>query len=128
MSKQAKTDPELQQWRKEHPKFPGVAECIRLSMEPRTRGAVREIIHQELVANADRNLADLITAYESGSDHTGRVVLMALEDARLPSSIAFLGEVLKCGNQVHSTYAERSLHAINTAEARAILWHSRQAQ
>jgi hypothetical protein len=118
-------DPEYRRWCRKYPRFPGVAECVRLIRAGKARRAWSDIIAFELAENAARCLPDLIEAFRA--DASGAVsffVLMALEDAKLPESVPFLGEVLREGNPSFVCYVERTLRAINTPESRSVLWQA----
>ena len=118
------SDPEVQRWQRKYPRFPGVAECVRLITARKAKGAWADIIAEELAKNAADCLPELITVYrESSSEEVRLYVLMALEVARLPESVPLLAEVLNAGDLRFVPYAERTLQRIDTREARAALWH-----
>jgi hypothetical protein len=48
--------------------------------------------------------------------------MMALEDAKIPETVTFLGEVLRDGDERLAPYAVRALRAIDTSDARKLLW------
>ena len=121
-------DPEHRRWGRKYPRFPGIAECVRLIRARKARGAWAEIIAYELAENASSCLPELIDAFRNDSKRDVRLyVMMALETARLPEAVPFLEEVLRAGDEVFASYAERALRGINTAEARAALWNATHA-
>jgi hypothetical protein len=84
---------------------------------------------QELAENATHCLSDLIETFRTESSEDVRLyVMMALETAKLPESVPFLGEVLRGGNPKFTPYAERALRDINTSEARTILWKASHSE
>ena|SRR5579871_2683244 len=120
-------DPECQRWGRKYPRFPGVAECVRLIRAGKARGTWADIIALELAEHAADCLPDLIETFRTDESENVRLyVLMALESAKLPESVPFLAAVLQDGNPRLAPYAERALRNINTSEARAILWKADQ--
>jgi hypothetical protein len=116
-------DPECQRWGRKYPRFPGVAECVRLIRARKAQGAWADIIVEELTDNASQCLSDLIEAFRADSNSDVRLYLMmALENARLRESVAFLAEVLADGDPRLTPFAERALRSIDTPEARTVLW------
>ena len=110
-------------WHRKYPCFPGVDECVRLIRAGKARGSWADIISYELAENADDCLPALIDTFRSDSSDKVRLyVMMALEIARLQESVPFLAEVLRGANPRFTPYAERTLHGINTREARTVLW------
>jgi hypothetical protein len=119
-------DPEYQRWGRKYSRFPGVAECARLIRDGRARGAWADVIAYELAENAAACLPELIEAFRSDpSDEVRLYVMMALELARVPESVAFLADVLRQGDVRWAPYAQRTLAAIDTRRSRAVLWNTR---
>jgi hypothetical protein len=82
-----------------------------------------DIIAHELTAHAQECLPELINAFCSDESESVRLmVVMAVAEARLPSAINFLAEVLRQRDPRFGPYAERGLMAIGTREARTALW------
>jgi hypothetical protein len=121
-------DPDQQRWGKQYPRFPGVAECVRLILAKKARGIWAENIVHELAENAEACLPELIAAYrDTSSDDVTKYVMMALDIARPPAAIPFLSEVLRDGNETDRYYARTALNGINTREARIALRNAEQA-
>jgi hypothetical protein len=118
-------DPEEQRWHRMYPRFPGVAECVRLIHHGKARGIWADIIAYELAENARKCLPELIDTFRAESSECVRLyVMMALDIARLPESVPFLAEVLREGNELYSPYAIRALEGIDTRESRTALWNA----
>ena len=116
-------DPEYQRWGRKYPRFPGVVECVRLIRTGKARGAWADIIAFELAANAASCLKELIETFHTDPSNDVRLyVMMALDIARVPESVAFLAEVLQDRNPKFTPYAERALQGIDTPEARSAHW------
>lgn len=116
-------DPEYRRWGREYPRgFPGIAECVRLIQDGKSRGAWADIIAWELAAHAEVCLTELTAAFNG--DKTGEVklyLLTALEDAAPVSAIPFLVNVMRDADSRLHLYAERTLLKINTRESRIAL-------
>lgn len=116
-------DPEDQRWYREHPRFPGVAECVRLIRNGNVRGYRSEIICRELAENAADCLPELIETFRTDPNFDVRLsIIMALEQARLPESTLFLSEVLQDSNSQLVQWARRALIGLNSRASRIILW------
>ena len=121
-------DPEVQRWERNYPRFPGVAECVRLIRAGKAKGTWADIIAHELAQKASLCLSELIDTFHTDSnEHVRLYVMMALEIAKLPESVPFLVEVLQGGDPIFTPYAERALRTINTKEARTVLWKVRHS-
>ena len=121
-------DPDLQAWGRKYRSFPRVDECIRLILAGKALGSWADIVVYELADNARDHLQELINAFRKhASDGAADYLLMALEIAALPESVDFYSDLLFEKNPRFVPYAERALQAINTREARAALFHARQA-
>jgi hypothetical protein len=118
-------DPEYQRWGRMYPRFPGVAECMRLIRTGKAKGAWADIIVHELAEHASVCLSELVATFHSDcSDEVRLYVMMALELAQPPEAVPFLVEVLRQGDARFAPYSERTLRAIDTAEARRFLWNT----
>jgi len=105
-----------------------VDECIRLILAGKALGSWADIVVYELADNARDHLQELINAFRKhASDGAADYLLMALEIAALPESVDFFSDLLFEKNPRFVPYADRALQAINTREARAALFHARQA-
>lgn len=118
-------DPEYQRWGQKYPRFPGVAECMRLIRAGKAKGAWADIILWELAEHAAVCLPELIETYRNEPRGDVRLyVMMALEIAQLSESVPFLVGVLHDNDPNLTPYAERALKGINTPEARTALWQA----
>lgn len=97
-------DPDYQRWGKRYPRFPGVAECVRLIRSKKAKGTWVDIIVHELAMNSASCLPELsasclpelIAAYREGaSDAVSLYVMMALDVTKVPAAVPFLEEVLR---------------------------------
>ena len=127
MSKPRHIDPEYDRWFQKYPTFPGVAKCVELLKRPNVRGAWRDIICWQLKEHAAQHLEELMSAIRADENAGIRLMLMgALEEAAVPESLPLWKEYLQSGNDEERQYAERALKAINTKEARRLLWEHEQ--
>ena len=118
-------DPEYRRWGRKYPKFPGVAECLRLLQTTNVRGTWRDIIAYELTTHAGECLSELVEVFQASDDEGVRLnILSAIAEARLPAAIPFLAVVTKSPHPSLVSYAVRGLKAIGTREARAALWEA----
>ena len=118
-------DPEYRRWGSKYPRFPGVAECVRLLQTRKLRGAWRDIVFFELVANAQDCLPELIAAFRSEDNECVRLmVLSAITEARLAEAIPFLADVVRERHPQFASYAEQGLTEMGTREARTALWEA----
>lgn len=120
-------DPEAQRWAREYPKFPGVAECVRLIVTGKARGTWLDIIVHEMAENAVETLDEMIAAFrehEHEYDGAAKFLMMALEIAAIPASLEFLAAVLDEGKSQFVPYARRALEAIDTRESRTALFRA----
>jgi hypothetical protein len=59
MDRRMDFDPNFRRWRRKYPRFPGVAECVRLLSSRNLRGAWVDIIANELTIHAAESLPEL---------------------------------------------------------------------
>jgi hypothetical protein len=122
-------DPEHRRWGRKYPKFPGVAECVRLLRSRKARGVWIDIIHYELTKNANLCLNDLVGAFQTETNEWVKlIVLFAICDARLSEAIPFLTEVARESHPEFAAYATKGLRSIGTVDARTALWFATHAQ
>ncbi len=127
MKKHRHIDPEYERWFQNYPKFPGVAKCVELLKQTNVTGAWVDIICWQLEEHAAENLGELTIALHAEESAAIRSILMqALEKAALPESLPLWAEFLQSPNIGEQQYAVRALQAINTKEARRLLWEARQ--
>ncbi len=116
-------DPEYRHWGKKYPRFPGVAECVRLIQEGKATGAWSDIIVYELAEHAAACLPELVVAYrEASNDRVQLYVMLALDTSYPPEAVPFLADVLREGIESHAALAKSALQGIDTREARTALW------
>jgi hypothetical protein len=121
-------DPEYRRWGRKFPRFPGVAECVRLLRSGNVRGAWVDIIVHELTVHAADCLKEMLEAFRSEENERVRLlVLMAIAEARVPAALSFLEDVARDQDPNFITYAVEGLSALGTSEARAALWRARHA-
>jgi hypothetical protein len=112
-------DPEYRRWGRKYPRFPGVAECVRLLQTRNVRGAWVDIIAYELSAHEETDLAELIEVFRTdASESTRRMALVAVAEARLPSAAPFLATVAREREPSLAPIAERGLSAIASVESK----------
>jgi hypothetical protein len=122
-------DPEYRRWGRKYPRFPGVAECVRLLRAGNVRGAWVDIIAHELASHAGDCLPELVAVFRSDESEWVRLmVLMAIAGARLPPAVPFLADVARERHPRFAPYAEQGLSAIGTSEARTALWGATHAE
>ena len=118
-------DPEERRWGQTYPRFPGVAECVRLIHSGKARGVWIDIIAWELTDHAKECFDELVRAFREEkplASTAAFVILEAIEVAKLPEAIPFWSEVLAEGHPEFGRYARRALKAINSRESRTVLW------
>ena len=122
-------DPEYRRWSRKYPRFPGVAECVRLLRQNNVRGAWVNIIAHELAVHAGESLPQLVAVFRSDEGEWVRLmVLMSIAEAKLPGAIPFLAEVARERHPRFAPYAHEGLSTIGTSEARAALWRVTHAE
>lgn len=123
MPKPRHIDPEYERWFQKYPKFPGVAKCVDLLKRGNVQGAWIDIICWQFEEHSAETLDELMSAIRADENAEIRLILMgALENAALPESLPLWEEFLQSTNGDEREYAARALQAINTKEARRLLW------
>jgi hypothetical protein len=111
--------PEYRKWKRRHPAFLGVAECVNLL---RQRNGLREIILWELYSNAQEHPKALIDAFQCEEDPFMRFSLLyTIADARLPKAFPVFVEHLKCQEKLLRDVSIEGLRYLGTAKARKVL-------
>jgi hypothetical protein len=119
-------DLEYRRFRQKYPRFPGVAECVRLIKARKARRAWADFIVLELAEHASACWQELLETFFNEPHGDVRLyIMMALEEASLPQTVPFLAEVLDDGDERLVPYAVRALKSINTPESRKELWNRR---
>jgi HEAT repeat protein len=116
-------DPEYSRWKRNYPRFPGVAKCVELLHRRNVQGATVDIICLELVEHAAAHAAELIAAVREEQDQRVRWILLSvLCDAKLPAALPVFVEELQSDDERSRTWAERGLRELDTPESRRALW------
>ena len=123
--KRVSDDPVYIEWKRRHPRFPGVAECVDLLRRRNVRGSLVDIVCGELQNNASSHGAELLAAFESESDLRVRGILLGIiGEAKLSESLPILVENLRAADESLQVCAERGLRLLNTPESRKALWEA----
>jgi hypothetical protein len=118
-------DPEYIRWKRQYPKFPGVARCVELLGRRNGQGALVGIIRSELQQNVVSHAAELIAAFQAEPDERVRRILLGiLCEARLPEALPVFAEQLRSEDESLRYWAEEGLRALNTPESRKALWEA----
>jgi hypothetical protein len=116
-------DPVFTRWKRQYPKFPGVAKCIELLGRRNVQGGLVDIICAELQKNAGARAAELIAAFRDENNvRVRRILLGVICEARLPDALPLFLEHLHSDDESLRSWAEQGLLALNTPEARQALW------
>lgn len=118
-------DPEYARWKRQHPKFPGVAKCVELLGRTNVRGSLVDILCSELQENAVHHAQELISAFRAERDARVRHILLGiLCEAKLPEAFPLFVEQLRSDDEHLRHWATEGLRDLNTAEARKALWEA----
>ena len=118
-------DPVYVRWKRQYPKFPGVATCVELLSRGNVWGYVVDIICNELKENAFTHADELIAAFRSQQDERVRVILlMVMCDAKLPEALQLFVEHLRSENESLRHWSEQGLRDLDTPESRKALWEA----
>jgi HEAT repeat protein len=121
-------DPACTQWKRRHPRYPGVKKCVELLRRRNTRGSLVDIICGELRADAASHAAELIAAFEAESDERLRHILLGvIVEAKLLEALPVYVKNLKSSDEGLREWAEEGLRSLNTPEARKALWEAGQS-
>jgi hypothetical protein len=119
-------DPVYTHWKRQHPKFPGVAKCVELLGRRNVKGEL-EIICGELQENASSNGAELIAAFQAEPDEQVRRILLGIIcEARLPEAVPLFVEHLRSEDEILRYWSELGLRSLNSPESRKALWEAGQ--
>jgi hypothetical protein len=118
-------DPDYTDWKRRHPKFPGVAKCVELLRRRNTHSNKVDILCGELQHNAAAHADELIAAFQAeANEHVRNLLLMVIADVKLPQAQSVLIEQLHSPDERLRYWAEQGLSRLNTAEARKALWEA----
>jgi hypothetical protein len=112
-------------WKKAHPQFPGVRECLRIDALAKTHRAfdadLQKGMEWELYENAAGNVDELIAVFREETRKFGHVVLSVLADAALVEALPVFIECLWSADEDLQYCAKRGLRAIGNRKALAAL-------
>jgi hypothetical protein len=120
-------DPDEARYRRNHPRFPGVVETVRLLKLPGTRGGYLEAILADLGEHLPEVLDEVTRAFDEETDERVRALLVGqlaeTGDRRL---VGFFARLLSDENQSVAYWAEAGLQQIDTKAARQVLFDVRR--
>ena len=120
-------DPVYTRWKRQHPKFPGVAKCVEFLGRRNVQGSLVDIICGELQENASSHAAELIAACRAERDERVRRILLGIIcEAKLPEALPVFVENLRSEDESLRYWAEAGLRSLNTPESRKALWEAGQ--
>ena len=115
-------DPVYTRWKRQHPKFPGVAKCVELLGRRNVTGGLVDIISAELQANATAHAIELIAAFRAErDDRVRRILLGIICEARVPEALPVLVEQLQSDDERLRHWAVEGLRGLDTYSARKAL-------
>jgi hypothetical protein len=118
-------DPDFTRWKRQHPKFPGVAKCVELLGRRNVRGSLVDIICGELEDNAAAHATELIAAFKAETDERVRHILLGIIcKTRMPEAFTLFVEHLHSEDESLRYWSEEGLRTLNTPEARKALWEA----
>jgi hypothetical protein len=118
-------DPVYTRWKRQHPKFPGVAQCVTLLGRRNVQGSLVDILCGELRENAAAHAAELIAAFQTEPDErVRRILLSVICQARLPEALLVFVEQLHSEDESLRYRSERGLRSLNTPASRKALWEA----
>jgi hypothetical protein len=118
-------DPVFTRWKRQYPKFPGVAKCVELLGRRNVRGSLVDIICAELKENAVSHAAELVAAFRAEQNVGMQCILLGVIcDAKLPEALPLFTEHLHSDDELLRYWSEEGLRALNSPEARKALWEA----
>src|SRR5262249_45916428 len=115
-------DPVYTRWKRQHPRFPGVAKCVEVLRRRNTRGSLVGVLCGELQDNAVTHSAELIAAFRAEPDERMRRILLGIiAEARLPAALPVFVEQLRSSDESCRHWAAEGLRMLDTYEARQAL-------
>jgi hypothetical protein len=119
-------DPEQQHYQRNYPRFPGVAEIVRLLKLGGTTGSYLEAVLWDLHEHAPEVLDDVTNAVTAEVDERIRTLLVAeLAETGDHRLVAFFAGLLGDVDESVAYWAEAGLQHIGTKEARTVLFQHR---
>jgi hypothetical protein len=116
-------DPVYTRWKRQYPRFPGVAKCVELLRRRNVRGGVVDIVCHELQENATSHAAELVAAFRGEcDDRVRRILLGIICEASLQEALPLLMEYLRSDDEDLRYWAVEGLRRLDTPETRKVLW------
>lgn len=117
------SDPEFERWKRKYPDFPTLLECERLVLLVNAKGLWIDLIVEGIAARAEFLFIELVDSDERNVEYRfSLLILMALELAAIPESVAFLVDVAMSAGADRSRWARSALVSIDTRESRTALF------
>jgi hypothetical protein len=117
-------DPVYTRWKRQHPKFPGVAKCVEL-LDRNVQGSLVDIVCGELRENAASHSVELISAFRAEpGGRMRRILLSIICEARLPEALPVFVEHLQSEDESLRYWSEQGLRSLDTQESRKALWQA----
>jgi hypothetical protein len=118
-------DPVYVRWKRQHPKFPGVAKCVAMIRQRNVHGGLLEIVCNELSQNAKLHATELIEEFGTERDERVRRILLGIfSDAKLPEALPVFVEYLRSNDESLRYWSELDLRNLDTPESRKALWEA----
>jgi hypothetical protein len=118
-------DPVYVRWRRQYPRFPGVAKCVELLGRGNVWGYMVDVICDEPKQNAATHADELIAAFRDPKNTGLQLILLGVIcEARLPEALPVFVEYLHAEDERYRCWSERGLRELNTPEARKALWEA----
>jgi hypothetical protein len=118
-------DPVYTRWKRQHPKFPGVAKCVELLGRRNVQGSLVDIICRELRENASCHTVELMAAFQAERDERVRRILLGIIcEAKLPEALPVFAEHLRSEDESLRYWSEVGLRSLDTHESRKALWEA----
>ena len=114
-----------EQWKKQYPKFPGVAKCVELLGRRNVQGELVDIICGELQDNAKAHADELIAAFRAATNERLRRILLGIIcEAKLEQALPLFVEQLQSDDESLRYWSGHGLRLLNTPDSRRALWEA----
>ena len=118
-------DPEEERYRRDHPRFPGVAESVRLLELRSTRGSYLDMVLHDLREHAPEVLDEVTDAVDrEDDDHVRALLVGQLAEARDPRLVGFFARLLDDPAEPVAHWAREGLRLLDTKDARRALFRA----
>jgi hypothetical protein len=119
-------DPEYRRYRRVYPRFPGVPICLALLRRPNVPGGYWEAVFHDLAQHAPEVVDELIAACHDDANADIRwAILEILGALPAPQALPLFAAYLTAEDESLRKWAARGLAALDTKEARRLLWEAR---